>query len=288
VRPTPDKKLVFKSSLIFPTSTLTSFPGGGVNIVRLYGHNTSFGRELIRKHTVQNESPLAAALRETEEELGIPRTSIELLGTVTPPVRSIGGKCVWPFVVRSRSAPFIRSRVARKLMVAFEKGWIHPTEPADAQAQQPSAPPRCYDSVSTPCTVCRPRELALENHSRSDYLKPTDAPLRSLNLSALSTCKREVRNVFHLRLPSLSETVPPRTLKTNSADAPSRNLALRTSLFRSVPSKPYYVVNRVALGCDVDEDATRAEREIWGLTGWYLNLFMRTMGWWGEPPSEDG
>ena len=51
---------------------------------------------------------LAAALRETREEVGIVPDQVEILGQVGPPQLSLGGLRVWPYVVRSsRSIPSI-------------------------------------------------------------------------------------------------------------------------------------------------------------------------------------
>ncbi len=44
---------------------------------------------------------LAAALRETREEVGILPDQVEILGQVGPPQLSFSGLRVWPYVVRS-------------------------------------------------------------------------------------------------------------------------------------------------------------------------------------------
>ena len=48
----------------------------------------------------EDESFLAAALRETHEEVGISPNQVEILGQLGPPELSLGGMRVWPFVVR--------------------------------------------------------------------------------------------------------------------------------------------------------------------------------------------
>jgi 8-oxo-dGTP pyrophosphatase MutT (NUDIX family) len=45
---------------------------------------------------------LAAALRETHEEVGIVPDQVEILGQVGPSQLSLGGLRVWPYVVRDR------------------------------------------------------------------------------------------------------------------------------------------------------------------------------------------
>jgi 8-oxo-dGTP pyrophosphatase MutT (NUDIX family) len=46
-----------------------------------------------------DESFLAGALRETNEEVGVPPEQIEILGQIGPPELSLGGMRVWPYVV---------------------------------------------------------------------------------------------------------------------------------------------------------------------------------------------
>ena len=42
-----------------------------------------------------------AALREAREEVGIDADKIEILGRLGPPMRSLSGLRVWPYVVSS-------------------------------------------------------------------------------------------------------------------------------------------------------------------------------------------
>ncbi|KZT71952.1 hypothetical protein DAEQUDRAFT_723572 [Daedalea quercina L-15889] len=55
-----------------------SFPGGRVDEI--------------------DASPLAAALRETQEELGIQPRQVEILGRIGPPETSLSGLRVWPYI----------------------------------------------------------------------------------------------------------------------------------------------------------------------------------------------
>ena len=52
--------------------------------------------------TQADPTTLAAALRETQEEVGISPDQVELLGRFGPPELSLGGMRVWPYVVRTQ------------------------------------------------------------------------------------------------------------------------------------------------------------------------------------------
>ncbi|KZT37954.1 hypothetical protein SISSUDRAFT_986927 [Sistotremastrum suecicum HHB10207 ss-3] len=83
-----------------------------------------------------------------------------------------------------------------------------------------------------------------------------DRPLASLCLESLVLNTTEVAQVFHLPVQMLKE-----------------QRRLREHLFRDL--HPYWAVDvtdRVGSG-----DQVRSRLEIWGLTGWYLNLLMRSV-----------
>lgn len=109
-----------------------------------------------------------------------------------------------------------------------------------------------------------------------------DTPLPSLNLSSLVLSQREVAHAFHF--PLTAATSPPR---------------LHHYLFRG--GRPYYAVDVSDIIVDheagvvvssegqapwasdpEDRDEIGGGREgrleVWGLTGWYLNVLMRRLG----------
>jgi 8-oxo-dGTP pyrophosphatase MutT (NUDIX family) len=59
---------------------------------------------LINPFIKSDQSFLAGALRETNEEVGVPPEQIEILGQIGPPELSLGGMRVWPYVVRPSSS----------------------------------------------------------------------------------------------------------------------------------------------------------------------------------------
>ncbi|CDO75819.1 hypothetical protein BN946_scf184951.g17 [Trametes cinnabarina] len=77
-----------------------SFPGGKVDEVRLVRClRPAQSHKLNASFAVQTDpSTLAAALRETHEEVGIRPEQIEILGRFGPPERSLKGLRVWPYV----------------------------------------------------------------------------------------------------------------------------------------------------------------------------------------------
>ncbi|KAK2463666.1 hypothetical protein APHAL10511_004417 [Amanita phalloides] len=142
-----------------------------------------------------------AALRETQEELGITPDQIDILGSLGPPeVSRRGDMTVWPFV-----------------------GFVH------------SSSLRCDKNA----------------------MKPDD-PFPSLDLNTIRKTLPtiEVAAAFHLPLTAIIES--------------SRR---RARTFRD--GRPYWaitVADLLHLGDSDDEGL-----EIWGLTGWYLSLFMNVL-----------
>lgn len=172
-------------------------------------------------------STLAAALRETEEEVGIRPEQVEVLGRFGPPQLSLGGLRVWPYV-----------------------GFIHPSAHCRSEA--------------------------------ADATNGMDTPLPNLNMADLRLSQREVAHAFHLPLSDL-------------VSAPR----LHQYLFRGLT--PYYAIDVSDIisthdseqvvssdgqvpwasdpaGRDEIGGGREGRLEVWGLTGWYLNVLMRILG----------
>ncbi|KAH9995593.1 NUDIX hydrolase domain-like protein [Russula vinacea] len=136
---------------------------------------------------------LAAALRETREEVGILPDQVEILGQLGPPQLSLSGLRVWPYV-----------------------GFIHDT------------PRRRYEASGD-----------------------LETPLSSLRMNSLTLSQSEVAVAFHLPLAV--------------AATPAR---LKLDHFRG--GQAYWAV-------EASGDGPEERVEVWGLTGWYLSLFMRAL-----------
>ncbi|QRV88852.1 NUDIX family hydrolase [Ceratobasidium sp. AG-Ba] len=155
-------------------------------------------------------SHIAAALRETEEELGIDPSQIEILGALAPPQISLRGLRVYPYV-----------------------GFVRP----------------------------KTRGIT-DNDSLDD-------PLPSLEMSSLRPSLPEVPFAFHL---PFSEIIESRRLRAHE--------------FRG--QRPYWTVDvtdKVAgipdltwtSGTGIDEiggSDQPGKLQVWGLTGWYINVLM--------------
>ena len=84
----------------------SSFPGGRVDEVspppsQISTVSIRLKYRIPHARVQTDASPLAAALRETEEEVGVHPRQIQLLGRFGPAELSLGGMRVWPYVVRS-------------------------------------------------------------------------------------------------------------------------------------------------------------------------------------------
>lgn len=83
-----------------------SFPGGKVDKVgfTLEGVLVSLLMAKIKFGLQFDASPMAGALRETTEEIGIANEHIEILGPFGPAEKSLHGMRVWPFVVSAHQS----------------------------------------------------------------------------------------------------------------------------------------------------------------------------------------
>lgn len=131
--------------------------------------------------------------------------------------------------------------------------------------------------------VCR-QGFVYPSTSRADASNhgDADAPLPNLNLADLQLSQREVAHAFHLPLSEI-------------ASAPRQH----QYLFRG--ATPYYAIDvsdimtahdigqvvssdgQIAWASDPEErdeigGGREGRLEVWGLTGWYLNVLMRILG----------
>lgn len=173
-----------------------------------------------------------AALRETKEEVGIDADKVQILGRLGPPMRSMSGLRVWPYVVSIKH----HTRISTK-DITSEKAFLH---------EHPYDPRSNEDDTS---------------------------PLLSPPLSSLTLSQAEVATVFHLPLSRL----------TNPH-------YLREHRFYGSGSSSYWacdVTDLVAPGIEWSNAGANFRNEvggqsdgrleIWGLTGWYLNLLLKVL-----------
>lgn len=186
-----------------------------------------------------DESICAAVLRETHEELGIPPSCVELLGEVGEAEMNLHRTMtVWPFVVR-----LYHVRPSRCNLTCNVQGFIYP-EGGQATAE------------------------ALSEH---------DA-LPSISVASIMRARSrdEVHNVFHLPLSAL---VSPARLRSSmfrgqrpywAIDVSDLNGVLPTELVEGQKGEESVDDNEIGPGMN-------GKLEIWGLTGWYLSLFMQQL-----------
>lgn len=199
-------------------------------------------------------STLAAALRETQEEIGVHPDQVEILGPLGPPETSLSGLRVWPYV-----------------------GFIH-------ASKQPAT---------------------ISSGTESSSTQDSDTPLPSLSLTSLTLSPVEVAHLFHLPLSALLSC--PARLHSYLFRASRPYYAITvTDLLSSSDSDPSLSSTGSPLAessptvihssGELKDDANWASSdpqgrdevgggkegrlEVWGLTGWYVNLLMRTLGVW--------
>ncbi|KLO19278.1 hypothetical protein SCHPADRAFT_67935 [Schizopora paradoxa] len=210
-----DSHLV-NAAVLIPLCNVNNTPGLILEVrgkLRTHSGEVSFPGGRVDE---SDESMLGAALRESNEELGLDPRQIDLLGELGPPELSLSKMRVWPYV-----------------------GLVH----KDAESRR-----EFYDH-GTPS----------EN-------------IPSLSMSSLKPSAPEVAHVFHL---PLAELVSPKRLHEHQFRGKLPYWAIDvTDIVGGVAGQDW------AGETPVDEvgGGTEGRLEVWGLTGWYLNLFMRAIG----------
>lgn len=205
----------------------------------------------------EDASTLAAALRETQEEIGIHPDQVEILGQLGPPETSLSGLRVWPYV-----------------------GFIHASKQV------------------------RPEENSSSSQGARQDSETDDTPLPSLDLTSLALSPVEVAHAFHLPLSALLDS--PTRLHSYLFRASKPYFAITvTDLISSAvsdsgdPSPPPEAALGPTLvhsagnlkdvtdwassdpqGRDEIGGGREGRLEVWGLTGWYVNVLMRTLKLW--------
>ncbi|KAF8845198.1 hypothetical protein BDN67DRAFT_962144 [Paxillus ammoniavirescens] len=210
-----------------------SFPGGKVD------------------HT--DSSCLAAALRETHEEVGILPDQIDVLGKFGPPERSLNGLRVWPYV-----------------------GFIHPQKNSPS-CTSPYLPPHHGFDTPRATTIKTPSSTsATDLNSNAININPSsnsnaDTPLPSISLASLTISQSEVAAIFHLPLTAFTSSV---RLKSDHFRARSPYWAIDVSDL--VPPGVQLGVGDLH-GLSEVGGGREGRLEVWGLTGWYLSLLMKVL-----------
>ncbi|KAH9933289.1 NUDIX hydrolase domain-like protein [Fomitopsis serialis] len=105
------------AAVLIPLCNVDNKPGLLLEVrgkLRTHSGEVSFPGGKVDK---TDASPLAAALRESQEELGIHPQQVEILGRIGPAETSLSGLRVWPYV-----------------------GFVHPARQVDAYSEQADAP----------------------------------------------------------------------------------------------------------------------------------------------------
>ncbi|KDN42830.1 hypothetical protein RSAG8_06584, partial [Rhizoctonia solani AG-8 WAC10335] len=162
-----------------------------------------------------DESHTAAALRETNEELGIDPAQVEILGSLAPPQISLRGLRVFPYI-----------------------GFVHA------------------------------RPSAIETETRSG-----DVALPSFPMSSIRPAFPEVAHTFHLPLADIADLGKKQRLRTHSFGDGTPYWSIDvTDKVSGAPGLTWASIS----GIDEVEGSDRLGKlEVWGLTGWYINVLMQ-------------
>ncbi|KAF8311363.1 hypothetical protein DL93DRAFT_2115995 [Clavulina sp. PMI_390] len=125
----------------------------------------------------------------------------------------------------------------------------------------------------------------LDVHCFVGYIYPTgmskdsvashgdDDPLPSLSMDSLTRSANEVAQIFHL---PLSYTVDPKRLRAHNL--PNRPQYWAIDVADKIDQAAGVILPPPPWFDDPKEHAGQPRAEIWGLTGWYMNQFLKRLG----------
>ncbi|CAE6482047.1 unnamed protein product [Rhizoctonia solani] len=204
-----------RAAVLVPLCNVNGRPGLLLEVrgkLRNHGGEVSFPGGKVDP---TDKSHIAAALRETSEELGVEPSRVEILGSLAPLEISLGGLLVLPYV-----------------------GFVHARTPV------------------------------VETEAKSG-----DAALPSLQISSIRPSYPEVAHVFHLTLKDIADLDQRQRLRAHSfrQGAPYWSIDV-TDKVSEAPGLTW----ADASGIDEVGGSDRPGRlEVWGLTGWYVNVLMQ-------------
>ncbi|WWC59534.1 uncharacterized protein I303_102090 [Kwoniella dejecticola CBS 10117] len=192
-----------------------------------------------------DESLIHTALRETQEELSIPPSHVEILGMLEP-AYSLGNKSrVWPFVGFIHSDPQPFPSIPQTL----------PSLPLDSIIPNPE---EVSSIVSLPLSALRdPSKLSI-HYFRLDLGKP------------------------YYRIDATDHLLPKR--RSDKRLLPNQEAPQEGPIPTPTPAPvPTPAESHRVVGVEENGEYSQA-LEVWGLSGWFLNKLAERAGWLDPPP----